>query len=72
MNRVHLTRSFAEHGGYRSRDIYLLTDDATDPQLKPTRSNMLRAMRWLVKDARQNDALFFHCEFSSLPPLSRL
>ncbi|KJA15538.1 hypothetical protein HYPSUDRAFT_149011 [Hypholoma sublateritium FD-334 SS-4] len=56
----HVRRFLIDHGGYRSRDIYLLTDDATDPQFLPTRSNMLKAMRWLVKDARQNDALFFH------------
>jgi len=27
---------------------------------QPTKQNMLRAMHWLVKDARPNDSLFFH------------
>jgi hypothetical protein len=30
----------------------------------PTRKNIIDAMRWLVRDARCHDALFFHCEFS--------
>jgi len=27
---------------------------------QPTKANILRAMHWLVKDAKQNDSLFFH------------
>ena len=27
---------------------------------QPTKQNILRAMHWLVKDARPNDSLFFH------------
>jgi len=27
---------------------------------QPTKQNLLRAMHWLVKDARPNDSLFFH------------
>lgn len=38
----------------------LLTDDASDPRSIPTRENMLDAMRWLVRGARADDALFFH------------
>ena len=63
---------FTDHGGYRSSDIVLLTDSASDPRSRPTRNNMLDAMRWLVRDAIPGDKLFFHCEFSPLPLLSRL
>lgn len=38
----------------------MLTDDSTDPREIPDKANMLRAMEWLVKDARPDDSLFFH------------
>ena len=50
--------------GYKAEDIVLLTDDATDPRLIPTRQNMLNAMHWLVYNAHPHDALFFHCRSS--------
>ena len=37
-----------------------LTDDQQNPMSQPTKANILRAMHWLVKDARPNDSLFFH------------
>jgi hypothetical protein len=39
----------------------MLTDDSNDPRQIPTRQNMLDAMRWLVRSARTDDSLFFHC-----------
>lgn len=49
-----------ERYGYRREDMVILTDDQADPVLQPTRQNVLRAMAWLVADARPNDALFLH------------
>lgn len=46
--------------GYKPEDIVILTDDNRELIKVPTRANMIRAMQWLVKDARPNDALFFH------------
>ncbi|BEJ05546.1 hypothetical protein CcaverHIS641_0300680 [Cutaneotrichosporon cavernicola] len=46
--------------GYRSEDMVILTDDAKNPRQIPTRQNIIQAMQWLVRDARPNDALFFH------------
>ena len=40
----------------------ILTDDTKDPKRLPTKANMLNAMKWLVKDAKAHDSLFFHCE----------
>lgn len=40
--------------------MVILTDDQQNPMSQPTKQNILRAMHWLVKDARPNDALFFH------------
>ncbi|OJA20138.1 hypothetical protein AZE42_09303 [Rhizopogon vesiculosus] len=45
---------------YKEEDMVILTDDARDPRQIPTQQNILRAMEWLVRDARPNDSLFFH------------
>ena len=41
-------------------DMVILTDDQQDPAFRPTRANIIKAMQWLVKDAKPNDSLFFH------------
>ncbi|KAH6666135.1 caspase domain-containing protein [Halenospora varia] len=46
--------------GYQRDDMVILTDDQQSPLSQPTKQNILRAMHWLVKDARPNDSLFFH------------
>lgn len=48
------------HFGYKREDMVILTDDQQNPMSIPTKANMLRAMHWLVRDARPNDSLFFH------------
>ncbi|CAK1359329.1 Metacaspase-1A [Cercospora beticola] len=45
---------------YKREDMVILTDDQQNPMSQPTKQNILRAMHWLVKDARPNDSLFFH------------
>ena len=52
----YLSESF----GYAREDMVLLTDDQQNPMSQPNKANILRAMHWLVKDARPNDSLFFH------------
>ncbi|EKG10498.1 Peptidase C14 caspase catalytic [Macrophomina phaseolina MS6] len=49
-----------QHFGYKREDMVTLTDDQQNPMSQPTKANILRAMHWLVKDARPNDSLFFH------------
>ena len=49
-----------ENFGYKREDMVILTDDLQNPMSQPTKQNILRAMHWLVKDARPNDSLFFH------------
>lgn len=46
--------------GYAREDMVILTDDQQNPMSQPTHQNILRAMHWLVKDAKPNDSLFFH------------
>ncbi|KAJ3134935.1 Ca(2+)-dependent cysteine protease [Geranomyces variabilis] len=41
-------------------NMLVLTDDNPNWQLRPTRTNMLQAMQWLVNGARAGDSLFFH------------
>lgn len=54
------------HFGYKREDMVILTDDQQNPISQPTKQNILRAMHWLVKDAKPNDSLFFH--YSGLFP----
>ncbi|KNG80239.1 metacaspase-1A, partial [Aspergillus nomiae NRRL 13137] len=49
-----------ENFGYPRDNMVLLTDDQQNPKSQPTKANILRAMHWLVKDAKPNDSLFFH------------
>lgn len=56
------------HFGYKREDMVILTDDQQNPMSQPTKANILRAMHWLVKDARPNDSLFFHYSGQCLPP----
>lgn len=53
-----------EYWNFKSQDIMILTDDNKDPKRLPTKANMLDAMKWLVKDAKAHDSLFFHCEWT--------
>ncbi|KPM35758.1 Metacaspase-1B [Neonectria ditissima] len=56
----NMTSYLSEHFGYKREDMVILTDDQQNPMSQPTKQNILRAMHWLVKDARSNDSLFFH------------
>lgn len=54
-----------ESWGFKSEDIVILTDDVQDPRRLPTKANILGAMKWLVKDAKAHDSLFFHCKWAT-------
>ena len=47
--------------------MVILTDDQQNPMSQPTKQNILRAMHWLVKDAKPNDSLFFHYSGQEIP-----
>ncbi|RYP27161.1 hypothetical protein DL768_011313 [Monosporascus sp. mg162] len=53
---AYLVQNFS----YKREDMVILTDDQQNPMSQPTKQNVLRAMHWLVKDAKPNDSLFFH------------
>ncbi|KAJ7670755.1 caspase domain-containing protein [Mycena polygramma] len=56
----HVFSFLVRHAGYKAEDIVVLTDDSPHARSQPTRQNIIDAMRWLVRDARPHDALFFH------------
>ena len=69
INDVKNMSSFLnENFGYQRDDMVILTDDQQNPMSQPTKQNILRAMHWLVKDARPNDSLFFHYSGKIWPP----
>ncbi|KAI9505652.1 caspase domain-containing protein [Coemansia spiralis] len=62
INDVHNMEKFIkEHFGFKEDDMVILTDDQRDnPRRMPTHENIIKAMKWLVSDARMNDSFFFH------------
>lgn len=61
INDVTNVSSFLhERKGYRREDMVILTDDQKNPKSLPTKSNIIRAMQWLVHEAQPNDSLFIH------------
>ncbi|KIK79265.1 hypothetical protein PAXRUDRAFT_834197 [Paxillus rubicundulus Ve08.2h10] len=56
----NVRRFLRSQWGFKDGDIVMLMDETANPRQMPTRTNMIDAMRWLVKDARPHDSLFFH------------
>lgn len=56
----NVKRYLTAYRGYHDGDIVMLMDETTNPRQMPTRRNIIDAMRWLVKDAKPHDSLFFH------------
>ncbi|CCH41125.1 Metacaspase-1A [Wickerhamomyces ciferrii] len=61
INDAHAMQKFLiDRFGYKSEDMVMLTDDQRDLVKVPTRQNIIRAMHWLVSEAKPNDSLVFH------------
>ncbi|KAF3942099.1 Metacaspase-1A [Dactylella cylindrospora] len=61
INDVKNMKTFLnERYGYAMEDMVVLTDDQQNPRSQPTKTNIIQAMHWLVKNARPDDSLFFH------------
>ncbi|GAA6006241.1 hypothetical protein JCM10207_000573 [Rhodosporidiobolus poonsookiae] len=57
----NISKFLVERYNYREEDIVMLMDTPGASGMSvPTKANILRAMQWLVRDAKPNDALFFH------------
>ncbi|KAF8944591.1 Ca(2+)-dependent cysteine protease [Haplosporangium gracile] len=60
INDVRNIKAFILRFGFHEEDTVTLTDDQADPTRIPTKTNILAAMQWLVRDARPNDSFFLH------------
>ncbi|KAG8899653.1 Ca(2+)-dependent cysteine protease [Tulasnella sp. 403] len=61
INDAHKMKAFImRHFAYKDEDVVMLTDDSRVPAQMPNKANILRAMQWLVRNAQENDSLFFH------------
>lgn len=60
INDVHNVKNFLMQHGYKDEDTVILTEEGNNPRSIPTRENIIRGMRWLVKDAQMHDSFFFH------------
>ena len=61
INDVLNISQFLTQRGFSHDDMVILRDDnPPNPASYPKKANMIRAMHWLVDDARPNDSLFFH------------
>ncbi|KAJ3493401.1 hypothetical protein NLG97_g4753 [Lecanicillium saksenae] len=56
----NMTAYLIDDLGCKREDMVILTDDQQNRMSQPTKQNILRSMRWLVRDAEPHDSLFFH------------
>ncbi|KAL8291866.1 hypothetical protein RQP46_002124 [Phenoliferia psychrophenolica] len=57
----NMAKFLCDRYNYKQEDIVMLMDTPrANPMEVPTKANIIRGMQWLVRDARPNDALFFH------------
>eukprot|EP01065_Artemidia_motanka_P030796 TRINITY_DN3690_c1_g1_i1.p1 TRINITY_DN3690_c1_g1~~TRINITY_DN3690_c1_g1_i1.p1 ORF type:complete len:1709 (+),score=512.43 TRINITY_DN3690_c1_g1_i1:549-5129(+) len=58
-DKARAVQRFLMEQGFNSR-LRVLTEDAQAEHLRPTRDNVLAAMRWLSRSAEAGEALYFH------------
>jgi len=49
-----------ENYDFKEENFRIMTDDAEDKKLIPTRENIIRSMKWLIAGAKEGDSLLFH------------
>ncbi|ORX39480.1 peptidase C14 [Piromyces finnis] len=49
-----------ENYDFKEENCRILTEDADDESLIPTKKNIINSMKWLVSGAKPGDSLFFH------------
>jgi len=60
-NDVDNMRAYIRSQGYGDNDVMVLMDkDGTPGHLMPTRVNITNAIKWLMKDLKAGDSVFFH------------
>ncbi|KAI5819663.1 p20 subunit of caspase [Pyronema omphalodes] len=48
-----------DHLNYKEENMVILSETSQYPHCQPTKANIIKAMQWLVKDAKPGDTLFF-------------
>ena len=49
-----------ENYDFKDENFRIMTDDAEDEKLIPTRENIINSMKWLTEGAKSGDSLLFH------------
>ncbi|KAI9183564.1 hypothetical protein H9P43_004482 [Blastocladiella emersonii ATCC 22665] len=58
---LNISSFLFENYGFSERNSKILLDGEESPEnLQPTKANIIKGLKWLVKGARPNDSLFFH------------
>jgi len=61
INDVHRMQGMlVQMYGFSPQAMMVLTDDSPNPQMRPTRQNILMALQWLAQGVQPGDCLFFH------------
>lgn len=61
INDVHRMQGLlVQMYGFSPQAMTVLTDDSHNPQMRPTRQNILAALRWLSQGIQPGDCVFFH------------
>ncbi|CAG8620051.1 2226_t:CDS:2, partial [Diversispora eburnea] len=60
INDVQRIKKFLIEHGFNESDMIILTDDQKDYNRIPTRANIIKYIKELVSDPRNNDSYFFH------------
>jgi len=56
----YLMKFLKENYDFKEENFRIMTDDAEDEKLIPTRENIINSMKWLTAGAKAGDSLLFH------------
>jgi len=56
----YLMNFLKENYDFKDENFRIMTDDAEDEKLIPTRENIINSMKWLTEGAKSGDSLLFH------------
>ncbi|WJX22041.1 hypothetical protein P8452_11388 [Trifolium repens] len=57
---VNMNSLLVENFGFPIQSIHVLTEEPKDPNLIPTKRNIMESLKWLVKDCKLGDSLVFY------------
>ncbi|KAI7818186.1 peptidase C14 [Gamsiella multidivaricata] len=60
INDTAVMKKFLNTVGFQDEHIRVLTDDQVGTEWMPTKENIIRNLKWLIRDAKKNDSYFLH------------